>query len=102
MASETLKDSSRARKVGIILEPHEDLEQRVKKERRYFIRRYEIASDAAGDWAINNVNGPAKDSVMRFLKLTSKDLQNFDPSTIKRKRWLQVFGIKVPLPSVKS
>lgn len=88
--------------IGVILEDDESHSARVKKERGYHLRRYEMASDAAGDYAIREKPGPARASVQGFLVDVAQDLTAFDPSTISRKRWLNIMGSRVPLPSIKS
>ncbi len=84
--------------IAVVTEDDQSFAKRVKEERSYHIRRYEIASDAAGDHVIRARRGPARSSVLRFLNDTAQSLDDFDPESMGRNRWLEISGFKIPLP----
>lgn len=76
---------------GISIDTENDTSLRDRRE--YFKRRYEMAYEAA--WEYRSVE------TARFVKKAFIEFRDFDPASIKQKRWVEISGYKIPLPSVK-
>lgn len=77
--------------ISYVREDDVSLANRVNQARGYFERRFQMAKEAAFEYRSLET--------FRFYEDTYTDLKNFDPGTIRRRKWLEISGSKFPLPS---
>lgn len=77
--------------IRIIRESDDDLSKRRVERANDLKRRFDFVWEAASEYP-----GSA---TFPFLEIVRYDLDNFDPTSIRRRRWLQIAKYRIPLPS---
>jgi len=95
----TKENISWATGISVVIESENDYQQRVDDVRGYYQRRFDMATEAVGDPAIKRMEGPARESAWGLLSMTRMDFEDFNQKSVKRKRWLDISGYKIPIPS---
>lgn len=95
----TKENISWATGISVVTESDGDYQQRVDDARGYYQRRFEMATEAAGDSAIRATDGPARESTWGLLSMTRMERDDFNQKSIRRKRWLDISSYRIPIPS---
>ncbi len=85
--------------ISVVVEDESSRQQRVNKAQGYYHKKEELASLAVTDLVNREMDGPAVDSVRWFAIQTRWERTYLMPKSLPRKRWLEISGYRIPLPS---